>query len=121
MDPQLAVTPEAINLNLEAYCAAKQTKAMIRFSSQRLLAYGVLHGRICYLEPIIPLLPTQKPQLPSIFRTWSYNDVKTGSPVTFGIPRLQQYFRTIFPDYNFIAQKRLPPDNEPFYGLRQSS
>jgi hypothetical protein len=113
--PNWQSTPEAINLNLEAYCAARQTKAMIRFSSQRLLAHGVLHGRICYLEPIIPVLPT-KSQLPSIFRTWSYNDLKTGPPVTFGIPRLQQYFRTIFHDYNFIAQKRLSPDNESFYG-----
>ena len=44
---------------------------------------------------------------------WSEN----GSPVTFGIPRLQQYFRTILRDYNFIAQKRLSPDNESFYDL----
>ena len=62
-------TPEAIYLNLEAYRAARQTKAMIRFSSQRLLAHGVLHGRICYLESIILMLPTKKSQLPSIFRT----------------------------------------------------
>jgi hypothetical protein len=100
----------------DRYCATRQTKAMIRLSSgpsRCLLAHGIIHGRICSLSPPGFIVPDEKSEVPLILRTWKY-DPKTYSS---GIPRLQQFFRTLLQDYDGIAEERLSLNNESFYDL----
>jgi hypothetical protein len=97
------------------YCAARQAKAMVRFSMESprlILVHGILHGRVSSVDPSDISLPSSEEEMPSILRTWRYDDSKT---YPSRIPRLQEYFRTVLLDCDIVTGERLSTDKESFY------
>lgn len=97
------------------YRATRQTKAMFRFSLESpriILVHGILHGRVSSVEPGEITLPGLGQGMPSILRTWRSDNSKL---YPSGIPRLQEYFRTVLLDCDIVTKERLSRDKESFY------
>jgi hypothetical protein len=113
--PDWRISQEQSGITLKNYCAARQTKALIRVSLEfplRLFVHGIVYGHITLIEPPGYVQPHKAGGMPLILRTWRYNDSDT---CLSNIPRLQEYFRTLLLDRDIVTGDRLSLDNESFY------
>jgi Heterokaryon incompatibility protein (HET) len=113
--PNWKSTQSKLGINPEKYCATIQTKEMIGLSLEsprNLFVHGILHGRVSSIEPPGFIEPSRTHQMPLILRTWTHDESSINPS---GIPRLQEFFRTILLDCDIIDGERLSLDKEPFY------